>query len=98
MRQNILESGMMCEIFNLIVTPDFLPIIIVYPQVAHLHQSEKLTKCTSDDSCRGAADPALFQNQCCPHCPFLFQQSSLPIKARTQSCPHARPHPSDEYK
>ncbi|KAM3180462.1 hypothetical protein ACTXT7_016232 [Hymenolepis weldensis] len=48
----------MCEIVNLIVTPDSLPINIVYPQVAHPHQSKKLTKCTSGDSCRGTADSA----------------------------------------
>ncbi|KAM3177929.1 hypothetical protein ACTXT7_003571 [Hymenolepis weldensis] len=75
-----------------------LPINIVSPQVTYPHRSEKLTKCTSDDSCRGTADSTLFHDQCCPHCPFLFLQSSRPVKARTQSCPHARPHPSDEYK
>ncbi|KAM3180382.1 hypothetical protein ACTXT7_016394 [Hymenolepis weldensis] len=70
----------MCEIANLIVTPSSLSINMVCPQVAHPHRSEKLTKCTSDDSCRGTADSALFQNQCCPHCPFLFLQPSRPVK------------------
>ncbi|KAM3182941.1 hypothetical protein ACTXT7_011333 [Hymenolepis weldensis] len=33
----------MCVIANLIVTPDSLPINIVYPQVTYPHRSEKLT-------------------------------------------------------
>ncbi|KAM3173926.1 hypothetical protein ACTXT7_011581 [Hymenolepis weldensis] len=96
--ENILKSGVVCEIVNLIATPDFLPINIVCPQVAHPHLSEKLTQCSSDDSCRGTADSALFQNQRCPHYPFLSLQPSSPIKARKKSCPHAPPHPSDEDK
>ncbi|KAM3179310.1 hypothetical protein ACTXT7_000788 [Hymenolepis weldensis] len=50
----------MCEIVNLIVTPDSLPINIVWPQVTYPHRSEKLTKCTSDDSCRGTADSTIY--------------------------------------
>ncbi|VUZ55282.1 unnamed protein product, partial [Hymenolepis diminuta] len=32
---------------------------VVCPQVAHPHRSKKLTKFTSDDSCRGTADLAI---------------------------------------
>ncbi|KAM3176175.1 hypothetical protein ACTXT7_007010 [Hymenolepis weldensis] len=71
----------MCEIINLIVTPGSLQLNIVCPQVAHPHRSEKLTRCISDDSCRGTADSAMFQNQSCLHYPFLFLQPSHPIKA-----------------
>ncbi|KAM3172123.1 hypothetical protein ACTXT7_015199, partial [Hymenolepis weldensis] len=41
--KNILETAVMCEIVNLIVTPDFLPINVVCTQVAHPHRSEKLS-------------------------------------------------------
>ncbi|VUZ48032.1 unnamed protein product [Hymenolepis diminuta] len=82
----------MCEIVN-IVTPGSLQINMVCPQVAHPHRSEKLTKCTSDDSCRGTADSATLENQFCPHHPFLFLQPSPPIKAHIQLCPYA---PSSE--
>ncbi|VUZ53684.1 unnamed protein product [Hymenolepis diminuta] len=33
---------------------------IVCPQGAYPYQSEKLTKCTSDDSCRGTVDSRCF--------------------------------------
>ncbi|KAM3177362.1 hypothetical protein ACTXT7_004682 [Hymenolepis weldensis] len=73
----------MWEIVNFIVTPSSLPINIACPQATQPYRSEKLTKCTSDDSCRGTADSALFQNQSCPHYPFLFLQPPRPIKAST---------------
>ncbi|KAM3177233.1 hypothetical protein ACTXT7_004940 [Hymenolepis weldensis] len=73
----------MCETVNLIVTPGSLRTIIVCPQVAHPHRSEKLTKCTSDDSSRDTADSAMFGNRSCPHCLFLFPQPSRPIKTHT---------------
>ncbi|VUZ40343.1 unnamed protein product, partial [Hymenolepis diminuta] len=46
-------------------------------------------KCTSDDSCRDTADSAKFENQSCPHCPFLFLQPYRPIKVHIQLCPRA---------
>ncbi|KAM3176167.1 hypothetical protein ACTXT7_007039 [Hymenolepis weldensis] len=48
----------MCEIVNLIVTPNSLPINILCPQVTYPNRSEKLTKLSSDNSCRGTADSA----------------------------------------
>ncbi|KAM3174988.1 hypothetical protein ACTXT7_009436 [Hymenolepis weldensis] len=77
----------MCEIVNLILTPGSLRINIVCPQVAHPHRSEKLTKYTSGDSCRGTAHSAMFRNQSRPHYPFLFLQPSRPIKAHTIMSP-----------
>ncbi|VUZ55898.1 unnamed protein product [Hymenolepis diminuta] len=82
----------MCEIVYLIVTPGSLRVNIVCPQVAHPHGSEKLTKCTSDDNCRGTADLDMFVNHSYPHRLLLFLQSSRLIKASIQLCPHMRPH------
>ncbi|VUZ48357.1 unnamed protein product, partial [Hymenolepis diminuta] len=49
-------------------------------------------KHTSDDSNRHRLiNPAI--NQSCLHRPFLFLQSSRPIKARIQPYPYACPHP-----
>ncbi|KAM3171265.1 hypothetical protein ACTXT7_016969, partial [Hymenolepis weldensis] len=92
------ESAVMCEIVNLIVTPDSLPINIVCPQVTYPHLSEKLTKCTTDDSCRGTADSASFQNQCCPHCPFLFLQPSRPDSEKQKLTVDGPVDVSDLYK
>ncbi|VUZ52268.1 unnamed protein product, partial [Hymenolepis diminuta] len=48
-------------------------------------------KHTSDDSSRHRlVGPAI--NQSCLHCPFLFLQSSRPIKARIQLYPYTCPH------
>ncbi|VUZ39758.1 unnamed protein product [Hymenolepis diminuta] len=66
--------------------------------MAHPHRSEKLNKCTSDDSCGGTADSAMFQNQFCSHCPFLFLQPSRPLKVHIQLCLHALPHSNGEHK
>ncbi|KAM3180139.1 hypothetical protein ACTXT7_016890 [Hymenolepis weldensis] len=55
----------------------------IYELVAHPHRSEKLTECTSDDSCRGTADSEMFRNQSCPRYPFIFLQPSSPIEAHT---------------
>ncbi|KAM3172830.1 hypothetical protein ACTXT7_013737 [Hymenolepis weldensis] len=80
MRWNILESAVMCEVVNLIVTPDSLPINIMCPQVTHPHRSEKPTKCTSDDSCRGTADSAFFQNQRCHTVPSFPYNHPVQLK------------------
>ncbi|KAM3185214.1 hypothetical protein ACTXT7_006798 [Hymenolepis weldensis] len=82
----------MCEVVNLIVAPGSLRLNIVCPQVAHPYRSEKLTKCTSDNSCRGTADSEIFRNQSRPHYPFLFLQPSRLLKAHIQLCPRAPPH------
>ncbi|VUZ49109.1 unnamed protein product [Hymenolepis diminuta] len=87
----------MCEIVNL-VTSGSLPINIVCLQVAYSYRSEKLIKCTSDNSCRGKADSVTFRNQSCLYYPSIFLRPSRSFRAHIQLCPHARFHSTDEYE
>ncbi|VUZ47322.1 unnamed protein product [Hymenolepis diminuta] len=86
----------MREIINPIVTSGPLQIKVVSSRGSF--SSIGKVKSASNDGCGGTADSVMFRNQSCPHCPFPFLQPSRPIKAHIQLYPHARPHPSDEYK
>ncbi|KAM3184348.1 hypothetical protein ACTXT7_008532 [Hymenolepis weldensis] len=86
-----------CEIVNLIVTPGSLRINIVCPQVAHSYRPGQLSVpqmivavAQLTRRCFGTGPLHTI--------PSFFLKPSLPIKAHMQLCPHARPHPSDEYK